>query len=107
MGLWTAKGDLERHLSDVRASERMLQDRMGEVPLRPQEVPPIPIASPPPVPCCPSTPNVPTIPISKAVPGVSGNMRYQEVSGPRSVGSGDFQTSRDSSTGKWGPLEVP
>ena len=29
-------------------------------------------------------------------------MRYQEVPGPRSVGSGDFQTRRDSSTGKWG-----
>ena len=101
-GVMDSQRGLERHLSDVRASERMFQDRMGEVPMRPQEVPPIPIASPPPAPCYPSTPNVPIISISKAIPGVSGNMRYQEVTGPRSVGSGDFQTPRDSSTGKWG-----
>ena len=76
---------------------------MGFNPVHMAAARPIPIAGLPPAPLHTQFPNIPSIPISKAVGGVRpGDTRYQELSGVRSLGSGDFQTPRDNGTGVWG-----
>ena len=83
----------------IRVVEGMPHDSCSVTPFVPS---PMPIATPPFAPLPPNMSNVPPIPMSKAVGAIQGDVRGGEFSGIRSVGSGDFQTPRESSTGKWG-----
>ena len=93
---------MEAQALNIGVTERELMDHNLGILRRSHEPNPVPIAKPPPAPVAPHIPNAPVIPISKAIGGIPGDARVTELSGARSVGSGDFQTPRDSNAGKWG-----
>ena len=101
-GLVDGLPGMDGQLVGLRGNERvMLQHTVGDF-TRPQEFHPFPIARPPPTPVVPQIPDIPCIPISKAVGGGYNEGRAHDLHGARSVGSGEFQTPRGSSTGQWG-----